>query len=271
MKTRARFNLPLIGLIALALGVLTACNQAPTATNNPTTNEPNPTNAAPNPTNSTETTGALSALPEDLRSEGTAWLGLDEPVTNTYRASGDPRLTGESTSTFTYKREGGELLVTFNRTGSLGIVLGNDTNAIENDGIFTTNMSVVTLNRPVLVMPADVKVGSTWKSEMETSNAAGAKATISQSTKAEAIEKVTIAGQTFDALRVVTTGTLTQDVNGAKSNGTIRSVTLYGRGVGILRSTQSVTIGSTKNEIKLELLSTKPGTDPGTGTKAETN
>jgi hypothetical protein len=120
------------------------------------------------------------------------------------------------------------------RTGGLE-ELGSEDFEVRADGVYSTRMSLGTLEKPMLIMPADVSVGKTWTGEFTSTDAAGRKVTFKVTNKAEKEEKIKVKGGEFDALLVTTNGTISIAEEGKTGTGTVSTKTWYSKGVGQLR------------------------------------
>jgi len=150
--------------------------------------------------------GNFATFPEDLKHDGFLYGGFNQQVrTQSYRLttpSGKSegkvttRYMGEVDGKYTFSRE---------RTDGLQI-LGNDTVAITKSGVEIFQVTLGTLDKPYIEVPAKLTPGTTWsvKSMMESPNG-----TIKENSTFKAVgeESVTVPAGTMKALKVVGTGT----------------------------------------------------------------
>ncbi len=209
----------LISTLALAALLAAGCRKP--------AEEPGTSNTSTGGGTSTET----PVMPDALKHDGFAYYGLGQDKILEYEfvsmegAAGSPGTSRADLVT----AEDNVAVYSVERSGSL-IQLGSERDEVRPDGVYMVEMSIGTLKEPVLSMPADAKVGSTWPSKMQVEAATGA-TTMEVTNTVEKTEKVTTPAGEFDAILVVSTGTMSQGDKKAK----ISSKVWYSKDVGIVQ------------------------------------
>jgi len=203
------------------------------------------------------TSGANSAdsqVPENLKHAGYWYSGAGnaKPVKFklTYPGEKDPTII-EQTIKFS-KLEKGNASFDVLRTGPKADLLGNEVSVVQPDGVFTVTSTKGRLDKPILGLPADLKVGTKWKRVGKLIEPVSMTTTeTSEDCEVVAEEKVTTAGGTFDTLKVVTKGYFKQ-VNIKQD---ITSTSWYARDIGLVKLEFAVKDknGADSGTLKLEL------------------
>ena len=173
-----------------------------------------------------------------LKNEAFAYMALDKATEYTYSLQ---RMEGikatEGTQVVTMSESGPEKAVfSITRAGAMSD-LGNEDVEARKDGIYQLKMAMGELDKPMLVMPGDVKEGSSWPSEFTLDKVEGSKKVVFKvDNKAEKIEKVKVPAGEFDCLKVTTIGTMT--VDGKVSN--LDSSAWYAKNIGSVKLEISV-------------------------------
>lgn len=213
-------------LAALAVMVgLTACNGKNTAQNTDTTTT---TGGTSNGT----TTPEAPKIDDKLKHSGFRYFGLDRTGDATYEYSSVQGAAGtEGTEAIEVVSAAPEKsVIKINRGGSL-TDLGAETYEVRPDGVYLVEMKLGVLDKPMLAMPADVKVGDKWVSELSAKASTGATYAFKISNHAEKEESVVTKAGEFTALLVTGTGTIT--IDGKSRN--VQYKTWYAKDAGTVR------------------------------------
>ncbi|MCW5937690.1 MAG: hypothetical protein KIT11_10345 [Fimbriimonadaceae bacterium] len=192
------------------------------------------TSGAAGTTSGTETaTPDVSAIPEELKHDAYAYSGLSVQKPEKYlfaRVEGEKPEAGTQTTTFKGMKDG---VATFSvsRDGSISN-LGTEEMEVHKDGVYLVSSSLGKPEKPVMVMPANLKPGDTWSDKYELATAADdRKIQFTGTSKVEDGGKVKAAGKEFDTLVVVQT----LDMNNAGTKGNVSSKTWYAKDIGVVR------------------------------------
>ncbi len=195
-----------------------------------------------------------------LKHEAYEWMGFGRLEPFTYeltRMEGAAPMEGTQTLSFL----GGDdkaAKFQFARSGGLA-QLGDEEFELRPDGIYQTAMPSGTLTKPGLLMPADVKPGSSWKSAFEVVGSDSKKFNFDLTNKAERVEKVKTKGGDFDALLIVSTGKINITEAGKTTSNSVSSKTWYVKGLGHVKMSLEVKLaGGVNNRSTVELI--KAGT-----------
>lgn len=212
---------------------------------------------APKTENGKEVPKEVSA---NLKHEAYEWMGFGRLEPFTYeltRMEGAAPMEGTQTLSFI----GGDdkaAKFQFVRTGGLA-QLGDEEFELRPDGIYQTAMPSGALAKPGLLMPADVKAGSSWKSGFDVAATDGKKFNFDLTNKAERIEKVKTKGGDFDALLIVSTGKINITEGEKTTSNAVSSKTWYVKGLGHVKMSLEVKLdGGVNNKSTVELV--KAGT-----------
>ncbi|MBV6457552.1 MAG: hypothetical protein HONBIEJF_00665 [Fimbriimonadaceae bacterium] len=205
-------------------------------------------------TGSTPTSASDSQIPENLKHAGYLYSGAssDKPVKFklAYPGEKEPTIV-EQTIKFS-KLEKGNATFDVVRNGPMADKLGNEVSVVQPDGVYTVTSTKGRLEKPILGLPADLKVGSKWKRVGKLIEPSSMTATeTSEDCEVVAEEKVVTAAGTFDALKIVSKGYFKQvDI---KSN--ITSTSWYARDIGLVKLEFAVKDknGADSGTLKLEL------------------
>lgn len=154
---------------------------------------------------------ARSAVPADLASLPCyKYYGLGSPtqdISITF-SNGNSKLSG-TVSMHLKKVENGVAKYVVSRSGDLGQKLGNDYIELRKDGIYDVGNSLITLQHPILDLPANPKDGTQWSSD-GTSQLGGQSIRQVISFTAKSNQKEKIGGLMQTALLITGKGTETQ-------------------------------------------------------------
>ncbi len=225
---------------------------------------PGPSATEPKPGEGGTKTESGKEVPKEvsanLKHEAYQWMGFGRLEPFTYeltRMEGAP--PAEGTQTLSYLA-GDDKAAKFQfvRTGGLA-QLGDEEFELRPDGIYQTAMPSGALAKPGLLMPADVKTGSSWKSTFDVAATDGKKFNFDLTNKAERIEKVQTKGGEFDALLIVSTGKINITEGEKTTSNAVSSKTWYVKGLGHVKMTLEVKLeGGVNNKSTVELV--KAGT-----------
>lgn len=228
----------LLSVIGLAL-VVSGCG--------PSNSGPAPgpsTGGAPTGTGTTGQANGTARLtvPDELKHDGYAYNGFAKTTPLTYlftRLEGDKPEEGTQTSELT-SVEKGQAAYSVKRTGAL-MAIGDEDLMVKPDGVYLVSTSLGSPEKPVMLMPAEVKPGTVWDYDYELNTTTGSKTANSKmhfkgKAKAEKEEKVKVAAGEFDTLMVSETA----DMDNAGVKGTVSSKSWYAKGVGVVRMKMEV-------------------------------
>jgi hypothetical protein len=157
----------------------------------------------------------------------------DELVYDFVPATGNPPEEGASVVDGP-KQGDGEATFTIMRSGSLA-QLGDDTVAVRKDGVYLVEGSAASPDKPTLLMPASVEVGTVWDLDLRLTNQ-GSSVEMTGKNKVERAETIEVPAGKFDTLLVSQSAVLkTSD-----STGNVAAKTWYAKGVGIVKMTLEV-------------------------------
>jgi len=211
MKLSKIFPLLIIGSLVFIQGCQPA--STPSITDANSTN-PATTSGAANATKEDGYVAAFVMKPEDIsaikaeiQGNGILYSGLLNSKIRTYEVTntGGEIETGTSQMKFVGKKDGGWNFER-KRTGGLTAIMGDDSVRADGKGIYVTGMSMGTMKEPMLELPKDIQVGSTW--DVVTSMTAPDGQEVNQTSKFKVTKEETIktkAGE-FKCLLIEVTG-----------------------------------------------------------------
>jgi hypothetical protein len=189
----------------------------------------------------TEPAPAPKEVAASLKHDGFVWMGFEktEPVTYSLidLEGANPKI-GTQTIRLTDATDKAAMYQ-ITRSGGLE-TLGSEDFEIKPDGVFQTRMSSGTLEKPFLMMPSKVEVGTAWTGSFSTTDTQGRKIEFKVNNKAERMEKVKTKAGEFDSLLVTTTGTMTVTTDGKPETNQLSSKTWYSKAVGQVKMTLEV-------------------------------
>ncbi len=162
MKSQKLFSMMLFGSLMLLQGCQTASSPAKNTTT-PTTEagtKPEVSSAGAVPEKELESLNAA------VKGNGLLYSGLLCTKELTYevtKTGADPEV-GTSKANFVRSKDG-KWIFERKRTGGLTEIMGDDTVQVDKKGIYVTEMSMGTLKKPMLELPMDIAVGSTWNED----------------------------------------------------------------------------------------------------------
>lgn len=225
-------------------------------------------------------TEAPKVVGENLKTEAFNWMGFDREDTYNYLVSemeGVDAQPGTQTLALVSTSENAAKFQ-FTRAGSME-KLGSEDFEARKDGIYQTRMSLGALAEPMLVMPGDVKTGSSWPSTFETTDSNGRKIVFKVTNKAEKEESVKVKAGDYNALLVTTTGTMTVTEPAAEGAAPAKPVVnqlsskaWYAKGIGNVKMTLEVKRpdnSSVRSSVELESIGAKPADSPAPSTPAK--
>jgi len=243
-----RHGLAIFFLAAIVLSGCTPEGQAKTASGGTTGS------TVANPTTTGSSTATETSIPENLKHAGYHYSGAANTKSVKFKliypGETEPSII-EQTIKFS-KLEKGNASFDVVRSGAKAELLGNEVSVVQPDGVFTVTSTKGRLEKPILGLPADLKVGSKWKRVgklIETSSMTATET--SEDCEVVAEEKVKTEAGTFDALKIVSKGFFKQlDI---KSN--ISSTSWYARNIGLVKLEFAVKDkdGKDSGTLKLEL------------------
>lgn len=199
-------------LAVLASGALSGCASRRTerdhsqATKEPEASKPAPPAEPTGTPDSSKNLGNFAEFPAELKHDGFLYGGFNQQTkTQKYRLT-TPTNKSEGEVVTQYLGEvDGKYMFSRERTDGLA-VLGSDTVSITKGGVEMIQVTLGTLDKPYIEVPAKLAPGTTWKvdSKMEAPNG-----TINESSSFKVVgeETVTVPAGTMKALKVVGTGT----------------------------------------------------------------
>lgn len=196
-----------------------------------------------------------------------AWMGFERTEPFTHEMSdiaGAPATEGTQTlKLMAADEKAAKYQIT--RDGSMA-KLGDEELEVREDGVYQTSMPQHTLAEPVMVMPADLGVGKAWTSKFNSTGPAGQKVEFTINNKAERIEKVKTKAGEFDALLIISTGSMAVTTAGKTEKTTLSTKSWYSKGLGNVKMTLEVKrADGTNNKVSVELV--RAGSAPDTAPK----
>lgn len=211
-----------LSLLALLAIVLAGCN--------PKTAEVNGAGANPGP-NDAPKSGSLT-VPEDLKNDAYVYYGLGNSNELTYQMiQGKGLAPQEGTQTMSPESEAKDGKMTFSTSrGGAMVGMGDEKLSLEKDGLYLVSGSVISPEKPSLVLPAKLDIGTTWDTDTTMTSD---KATVKMKgrSKVERSETVKVKAGTYETLLIVQTAEA--DNNGTK--GTMAAKGWYAKGIGIVK------------------------------------
>lgn len=162
------------------------------------------------------TNAALDSIPSELKSDAFYYYGLSAtaPIKMAINApNAAAPVTGSQTVKFT-GMDGGKAKFTISRDGGLA-ALGSEDVVLDKSGVNAVSSSLGKLKGTSLEMPADLKPGVTWKSDVTLDMGSNGMAEDHSLFKVVGTQKVTTKVGTYDALLVESHGN--QSAAGQKS------------------------------------------------------
>lgn len=222
-------------ILGFGLAVLAGCTQTGGSTSTTTSGTSGGTSQISSSENKPEPAKVVDA---GLKNEAFAYMALDKSSEYTYalqRMEGIKATDGTQVVTMTESTPE-KAVFSITRAGAMSD-LGNEDVEARKDGIYQLKMAMGELDKPMLVMPGDVKEGSSWPSEFTLDKVEGSKKVVFKvENKAEKIEKVKVPAGEYDCLKVTTKGTMT--VDGKVSN--LDSSAWYAKEIGSVKLEISV-------------------------------
>jgi hypothetical protein len=199
MKTTS-FSWAAFALIAVAA----ACNPGDKAGGTTTTGTTTGTTTA-------GTTGTSAPVVDaKLMNDGYRYMGFNRTGDMTYSYSRVEGTKGESgvESVQIVDATPDKATIKVNRSGALSD-LGSESYEVRPDGVYLTEMALGQLEKPMLAIPGDVKVGSKWTSDLVTKGVGSGPNKFTIDNVAEKEEDITVKAGTYKALLVSGRGTMT--------------------------------------------------------------
>lgn len=202
-----------------------------------------------------------------FKHEAYGWMGFErtEPFTHEMSdVAGAPATEGTQTlKLISSDDKAAKYQIT--REGSMA-KLGDEELEVRADGVYQTSMPQHTLAEPVMVMPSDLGVGKAWTSKFNSTGPAGQKVEFTINNKAERIEKVKTKAGEFDALLIISTGSMNVTTDGKTEKTTLSTKSWYSKGLGNVKMTLEVKrADGTNNKVSVELV--RAGSAPDTAPK----
>lgn len=167
-------------------------------------------------TTGSATTGTTNPPPvtvdDKLKHDAYSYLGFDRKGDSTFEYSKVQGAAGErgTEAIEIISSTPEKSVVKINRGGAL-TELGAETYEVRPDGIYLIEINLGKLEKPMLAMPSNVKVGDKWLSELVVNTPAGKKLSFKINNNATKEEEVITKAGEFNALLVTGTGTITAD------------------------------------------------------------
>jgi hypothetical protein len=199
--------------------------------------------------------GDRSQIAASLRSDAYRFYGLANPATRRYTfavASGTAGAPGtQRADLVSVSPRAAHFRIV--RGGSLAM-LGSLDISLEADGIHLVGSSQGAVEKPALIMPSHLAVGTTWQSEyVETPVSGGEPTTYSGTDVVEGRERIATTAGEFDTVRIATTAS----VSTGATHATLRLTAWYAEGVGSVRVvSDSTSEGGETSHMVVELAST---------------
>jgi hypothetical protein len=199
------------------------------------TTEPTTTTTTGGATTGTTTGEEAVTLPDSLKNSAYDYKGLGNDSLRTYTATFPKQPTEDGTETVRLEKvEDGKATFIIERTGALSS-LGTETVELSTKGVTTVAASsgVVT---PMLELPADLHVGSSWTDKFE-STQAGTTVKATVNLKAVREEKLKVPAGEFDCIVIENVMDATVTGGTADVNGTAKTTitAYYAKGIGIVK------------------------------------
>ncbi len=183
-----------------------------------------------------------NAIPENLKHEAFQYSGLGNTKAMKMKlvssSSGAPTQEGEVINSLDRIEKGVAYFKT-KRTEGLASLMGEDELAVRPDGIYLVKTSSGTLEKESLQLPAKLEAGKSWSEKQNITATTGQKITVDGANSVGKAEKIKVAGETYDAIPVISSGKMTLD--GRKSEVTIKS--WYVKDLGVVKHEIKETTG----------------------------
>jgi len=150
---------------------------------------------------------AGTSLPENLKSEGYSYYGLnyDKPMNMEVQASTNTAIQTGTQITKLKEIKDGKAIYSIERTGNLGELLGNMEVSLEPDGIYVKTSTKAKVGARDLELPAQMTTGREWTTKVLVDQA-GQKMDVTNFFKIVGRESVKTPLGTYDSIVVTSTG-----------------------------------------------------------------
>lgn len=252
--------LPNSAIFLFCAAILAAC--APTETAMPDAQGGKPPTATSGEPKAPETVSeeapgkSTADIPAELKTDGYAYFGLENSKEQTFVQKGGAASEAEAGQQTIYLGlVDGEHTFKTVRTGA-SAAIGDSELVVRKDGLYTSKVGGSKLDKLSLEVPADLKVGSSWRSNSSFKiKMDGADKVVSQNMtfKAVAIEKVKTKVGDFDAIKVVGNGTMTV----GDRKGQNQSTMWFVKDVGLVRMHSNLNSDGVDQKMTMEIQSQK--------------
>ena len=247
MKFRSLSSLFVIGSLVLLQG----CQSAST----PSVSEPGTGANASKDATKEELSGKLKIAKEKFQGNGLNYSGLlyELPLTYLVTQTGEKPEEGVSTTTF-LSEEKDVWKFSRTRTGSLIRIMGDDKVEVNAKGIFVTEISMGKLEQPMMELPNNLAVGTTWDVTSVVDGEGGTKVKQVSKYKVTKEESMTTKAGTFNCLVIEATS----DGSTKDKKVTAKSTFWYAEPFGAVKMVTELTqMESLKQVFSVELVKIK--------------